>query len=293
MRNGTDGHCERRALEPVPRRAAWRPRGRALPELPRRGRPGGAMPGPSPVRVRVGRTRRQALPGRSGWRALRPQPALPGRALRDRGHPALHGPPRPAGAGRRHGLHDDLGRALRRGHRQSRYAFGPGFTVRPAWPARDHAGWSRTHPGGLRGSRTSTSRAGSRVRCSRSKSPTGPEPRGRSRSQCAKRSRPLPGAKDARSGLGGVFRVESGGVRSHVVPDYDCVGHEYYDAERERVVVEFLRYFEPRGAVGCSASRCSGPQTPPGAPSTFALRASTPTSIIPTTTRWAGTTTTT
>ena len=58
---------------------------------------------------------------------------------------------------------------------------------------------------------------------------------------------PLARSEGREIGLGGVFRVESGGVRSHVVPDYDCVGHEYYDAERERVVAEFLRYFEPVG----------------------------------------------
>ena len=58
---------------------------------------------------------------------------------------------------------------------------------------------------------------------------------------------PLAGPNGREIGLGGVFRVESGGVRSHVVPDYDCIGHEYYDVERERTVAEFLRFFEPVG----------------------------------------------
>ena len=58
---------------------------------------------------------------------------------------------------------------------------------------------------------------------------------------------PLAAEEGREMGLGGVFRVERGGVRSHVVPDYECIGHEYYDMEREEVVAEFLRYFEPVG----------------------------------------------
>ena len=58
---------------------------------------------------------------------------------------------------------------------------------------------------------------------------------------------PLAGEEGREIGLGGVFRVESGGIRSHVMPDYDCIGHEYYDTEREEIVAEFLRYFEPVG----------------------------------------------
>ena len=58
---------------------------------------------------------------------------------------------------------------------------------------------------------------------------------------------PLAGEEGREIALGGVFRVERGGIRSHVVPDYDCIGHEYYDAEREEVVAEFLHYFEPVG----------------------------------------------
>jgi hypothetical protein len=47
--------------------------------------------------------------------------------------------------------------------------------------------------------------------------------------------------------LGGVFRVDSGQIRAHVMPDYDCIGHEYYDAEREEVVRDFLQFYEPVG----------------------------------------------
>ena len=58
---------------------------------------------------------------------------------------------------------------------------------------------------------------------------------------------PLAGREGREIGLGGVFRVERGQVRAHVMPDYDCIGHEYYDVERERIVRDFLRFFEPVG----------------------------------------------
>ena len=58
---------------------------------------------------------------------------------------------------------------------------------------------------------------------------------------------PLTAGNGREIGLGGVFRVEGGGIRSHVVPDYDRVGHEYYDVERELIVAEFLRFFQPVG----------------------------------------------
>lgn len=58
---------------------------------------------------------------------------------------------------------------------------------------------------------------------------------------------PLAGPNGREIGLGGVFRIESGKIRSHVVPDYDCIGHEYYDVDRELIVADFLRFFEPVG----------------------------------------------
>ena len=47
--------------------------------------------------------------------------------------------------------------------------------------------------------------------------------------------------------LGGVFQVVAGQIRSHVMPDYDCIGIPYYDVYREQVVGDFLRFFEPVG----------------------------------------------
>ena len=58
---------------------------------------------------------------------------------------------------------------------------------------------------------------------------------------------PLAGREGREIGLGGVFRVERGQIRAHVMPDYDCIGHEYYDVERERIVSDFLQFFEPVG----------------------------------------------
>lgn len=58
---------------------------------------------------------------------------------------------------------------------------------------------------------------------------------------------PLAEEEGQEIGLGGVFRVERGQVRAHVMPDYDRIGHEYYDAAHDRMVADFLRFFEPVG----------------------------------------------
>ena len=47
--------------------------------------------------------------------------------------------------------------------------------------------------------------------------------------------------------LGGVFQLVAGQIRSHVMPDFDCIGIPYYDVYREQVVGDFLRFFEPVG----------------------------------------------
>ena len=48
-------------------------------------------------------------------------------------------------------------------------------------------------------------------------------------------------------GMGGFFKVLGGRVRSHVMPDYGCIGFDYYDTERERVVRDFLQFYEHMG----------------------------------------------
>ncbi len=48
-------------------------------------------------------------------------------------------------------------------------------------------------------------------------------------------------------GLGGVFVIEAGQIRSHVMPDYECIAHRYYDTEAEEVVADFLQFYEHMG----------------------------------------------
>ncbi|MXZ21110.1 MAG: PTD012 family protein [Caldilineaceae bacterium SB0665_bin_25] len=48
-------------------------------------------------------------------------------------------------------------------------------------------------------------------------------------------------------GMGGVFVVEAGRIRSHVMPDYECIAHRYYDTEAEEIVAEFLQFYEHMG----------------------------------------------
>ena len=48
-------------------------------------------------------------------------------------------------------------------------------------------------------------------------------------------------------GMGGFFKVLGGRVRSHVMPDYGCIGFDYYDTGRERVVRDFLQFYEHMG----------------------------------------------
>ena len=48
-------------------------------------------------------------------------------------------------------------------------------------------------------------------------------------------------------GVGGVFVIEAGRIRSHVMPDYECIAHRYYDTEAEEVVAEFLQFYEHMG----------------------------------------------
>ena len=57
----------------------------------------------------------------------------------------------------------------------------------------------------------------------------------------------LPVEGERQLGLGGVFLVEAGRVRSHISPDYECITHHYYDTEREEVVADFLEFYEHMG----------------------------------------------
>lgn len=48
-------------------------------------------------------------------------------------------------------------------------------------------------------------------------------------------------------GMGGVFVIEAGQIRSHIMPDYECIAHQYYDTEVEEVVADFLQFYEHMG----------------------------------------------
>jgi len=48
-------------------------------------------------------------------------------------------------------------------------------------------------------------------------------------------------------GMGGVFELVAGKVRSHVMPNYDCLVDGYYDTDKEQVVRDFLQFYEHMG----------------------------------------------
>ena len=52
---------------------------------------------------------------------------------------------------------------------------------------------------------------------------------------------------DQHLALGGVFEMKAGRVRSHIMPDYECIAHEYYDEEKEEVTGDFLQFYEGMG----------------------------------------------
>lgn len=48
-------------------------------------------------------------------------------------------------------------------------------------------------------------------------------------------------------GMGGVFVIEAGHIRSHIMPDYECIAHRYYDTQNEKVIADFLQFYEHMG----------------------------------------------
>lgn len=52
---------------------------------------------------------------------------------------------------------------------------------------------------------------------------------------------------DRQIGMGGVFLIEKGKVRSHISPDYECVRSDYYDTSTNQVVVDILQYYQHMG----------------------------------------------
>jgi len=52
---------------------------------------------------------------------------------------------------------------------------------------------------------------------------------------------------DKHVGMGGVFNVVAGKVKSHVMPNYACLPSGYYDVVEERVVKDFLQFYDYMG----------------------------------------------
>ncbi len=48
-------------------------------------------------------------------------------------------------------------------------------------------------------------------------------------------------------GIGGVFQLLAGQIKSHVMPNYDCLIDGYYDVEKEQVVKDFLQFYDHMG----------------------------------------------
>jgi len=64
----------------------------------------------------------------------------------------------------------------------------------------------------------------------------------------AMRTSLMPIVRDCRHvGLGGVFKLVGGKIRSHVMPNYECIEPGYYDTAEEKVVREFLQFYEHMG----------------------------------------------
>lgn len=52
---------------------------------------------------------------------------------------------------------------------------------------------------------------------------------------------------DRHIGMGGVFELLDGRIRSHIMPNYDCLVDGYYDVRTEQVVKDFLQFYEHMG----------------------------------------------
>lgn len=65
--------------------------------------------------------------------------------------------------------------------------------------------------------------------------------------QCVRESLMSLVSGDEHIGLGGVVELVTGKVRSHVMPNYDCLVEGYYDVEKEQVVKDFLQFYEHMG----------------------------------------------
>ena len=61
--------------------------------------------------------------------------------------------------------------------------------------------------------------------------------------------------------LGGVFMIPGGRVRAHVMPDYDRIGFEYFDEERNEAFRDFLQFYEMGPNLLCFSVLWTGDPT--------------------------------
>ena len=53
--------------------------------------------------------------------------------------------------------------------------------------------------------------------------------------------------QNSHMGLGGLFKILQGQVRSHVMPNYECIDFVYYDTAQEKVIRDFLQFYQHMG----------------------------------------------
>ena len=243
---GASRHHERATGASAAGRGTRRPRHRPSGQLPRRSRGGEAVPRLARRRLRLARPGRRTLHRRRGRRAVRPQPGyrdvhfavteLQHRIGREGGRVLGAGMACPAAIAGHCG--EVIANLDPRGPDASRVArVAPdGSCVVEPYRAALFAGLANLYvtdgaPGPVL-----------EIEVSHRTGAEGSLPQA-VRAALA----PLEAAGAGPIALGGVFQLLAGQVRCHVMPDYDCIDHAYYDVEREQVVSDFLRFYEPVG----------------------------------------------
>ena len=61
--------------------------------------------------------------------------------------------------------------------------------------------------------------------------------------------------------LGGGFKITAGRIRSHVMPDYNCIGFEYFDEIRNEAFRNFLQFYEMGPNLLCFSVLWTGDPT--------------------------------
>lgn len=61
--------------------------------------------------------------------------------------------------------------------------------------------------------------------------------------------------------LGGIFKLTGGRVKSHVMPDYNCIGFEYFDEDKNEAFRDFLQFYEMGPNLLCFSVLWTGDPT--------------------------------